>query len=134
MLLLHFWGVATDGTMLSATSLNVAAYDEDGRRYEGPDATLSHGVLDASTPDQVRRSDYNERHRECREKPTNPERSSHARISVRGLTLEFTRGFGVNELLGVNLAGVPGRTLSDDRRLCARRIPACPTAYRRVLE
>jgi hypothetical protein len=83
VLLLHFRGVAADSTMLPATRLKVTAYGKDGRRYHGPNGALSHGVLNASTPYQVRGRDYGERHRESQEKPTNPERCSHARISVR---------------------------------------------------
>ena len=84
--LLHFRGVAAESTMLPATGLEITAHSEDGRRYHGPYDALSNGVLNTSTPNQVRCSDYDERDCERQEKPTNPESCSHARISVRGLT------------------------------------------------
>ena len=64
VLLPHFWSVAADSTMLATTRLKVTTYGKDGRRYHGPDGALNHGVLDASTPDQVRCRDYGERDRE----------------------------------------------------------------------
>ena len=126
-LFLHFWGIPADCAMLPATRLEVTAHSEYDRRYDGPDGTLRHCVLDTPASKQVRRRNDGERDDKRNEKPTNPKQCSHAKTSFLGqhlsratsetgpvqLVLEGTRGRRAAWLPGIadreNLPGMAVR-------------------------
>jgi len=74
--------------MLPATRLEVTAHSEYDRRYDGPDGTLRHCVLDTPASKQVRRRNDGERDDKRNEKPTNPKQCSHAKNILSRPTLE----------------------------------------------